>query len=73
MAVLMLGTLLTAAAKQEATGYVVLEEDLGQSNTASGSAATDVALGLRYKKQLDAMIEDGNGRDFQKMVWGGYP
>ena len=59
MAVLMLGTLLTGCGKkQEATGYVVLEEDLGAEQYGIGFRKTDVALGLEVQAQLDAMIQD---------------
>ena len=59
MAVLMLGTLLTGCGKkQEATGYVVLEEDLGAEQYGIGFRNTDVALGLEVQKQLDILLKD---------------
>ena len=69
MAVLMLGTLLTGCGKkQEATGYVVLEEDLGAEQYGIGFRNTDVALGLEVQKQLDAMIEDSS-RPVARFRW----
>ena len=71
MAVLMLGTLLTGCGKkQEATGYVVLEEDLGAEQYGIGFRNTDVALGLEVQKQLDAMIEDGTAAEISQKWFG---
>ena len=70
-AVLMLGTLLTGCGKkQEATGYVVLEEDLGAEQYGIGFRNTDVALGLEVQKQLDAMIEDGTAAEISQKWFG---
>ncbi len=72
MAVLMLGTLLTGCGKkQEATGYVVLEEDLGAEQYGIGFRKTDVALGLEVQAQLDAMIEgDGTAAEISQKWFG---
>lgn len=71
MAVLMLGTLLTGCGKkQDATGYVVLEEDLGAEQYGIGFRNTDVALGLEVQKQLDAMIEDGTAAEISQKWFG---
>ena len=71
MAVLMLGTLLTGCGKkQEATGYVVLEEDLGAEQYGIGFRKTDVALGLEVQAQLDAMIQDGTAAEISQKWFG---
>ncbi len=71
MAVLMLGTLLTGCGKkQEATGYVVLEENLGAEEYGIGFRKNDVALGLEVQKQLDAMVQDGTAAEISKKWFG---
>ena len=56
--------------RQEATGYVVLEEDLGAEQYGIGFRNTDVALGLEVQKQLDAMIEDGTAAEISQKWFG---